>query len=635
MLEIIKVRKRSDILQQFSQFDAEKQSWLVSDLRTKLEIQNRLIEKDKFFVETSILRATDLWRLLFQRQFPKKKIIDRSWARVLLSNFLKKNIQDLNLNQASSSTILEMIEFFLPLLSHREGHEKFKEWLELHSEIKDRWAEWYVLVRLCFQYLYNEKNLVLPQWFSPLLIEQGILSEAVGLQWQRPLWVDLGGQILWAEAELLRLLSASVEIKVFMVENEWQKDFSYKMRPYRHLEDHALKNSTLNSNSAPEHKIIRVQKFSGELAEIKQTVGQIRAWLEQGVLPSEIGVFAPDIEKYWPVMKCFFDQEGLLANKETNVKVASFPSVQEWLAGLRLKFKEIRTSDLELHFFQQTEKSLNYEEFKSLFSNILSSEDLKKKSQMEELYLKPLKLAKNPDRDEWIIFITRLWSSAHDTKALAIILNELYSKGDFETSLPALDWLDLLESLVARVEVSVENAQLEGVHLVSLMAAPSFSLRKRIFLGLSEDSLKPSSSQFLSRFEVEKLFSDLGFFLENHDLSSKEFELRLLADTDSEEDIFSFGIVTLSGQLQAPSGFWLTQDKEKAEVSAPLNTRWDEIQKSKPEAVLSQLRQLNSIDAEQLVQRIHGDQNLQNFKKFIAIEKPSLSASRVELSWRS
>lgn len=631
MLEIIKVQKRSDILQQFSQFDAKIQSWLVSDLRTKLEIQNRLLEKDKFFVESSILRATDLWRILFRRQFPKKKIIERSWARVLLSSFLKKNIGDLNLNQASSSTILEMIEFFLPLLCHPEGHEKFKEWLELHPEIKDRWAEWYVLTRLCFQYLYNDKDLVLSSWFSALLIRQGDLPDLQVEQWKRPLWVDLGGQILWSEAELLRLLSKQIDIKIFLVEGEWQKDFSYKMRPYQHLQSHATRTSDLSSIQRPQAKITRVQKFSGELAEIRQTVGQIRLWLEEGIQPSEIGIFAPDIEKYWPVLKSFFEQEGISANKETTAKLASLPSIQEWLAGIRLKFKEIRSADLELHFFQHEEKSLNHEEFKSLFANIMSSEDLRKHFQIESLYLAPLKISKNPSRDEWVVFIARLWSQDRATEPLALILSELYASGASGTELPVFDWLDHLESLVAKLEISVDAADTDGVHLASLMAAPSFWLRKRIFLGLSEDSLKQSSSQFLSRFEVEKLFSDLGFFLENHDLSSKEFELRMLADTDSEEDIFSFGIVTLSGQMQAPSGAWLKWDTEKAAVSAPLRTRWDDLQNAKSEDILQKLRALNPDEAKQVVDRIKMDEGVESFKNFISPEAPSLSASRVEV----
>ncbi len=628
MLEIIKVQKRSDILQQFSQFNAKTQSWLVSDLRTKLEIQNRLIERDQFFVDTSILRATDLWRLLYRRQYPKKKIIERGWARIILSNFLRQNISDLKLNQASASTILEMIEFFLPLLSHPEGEERFRDWLENHLNIKDRWAEWYILTKLCFQYLYEEKDFVLPSWFSSLLIQQSSPQAIVTDHWQRTLWVDLGGQILWSEAELLKILSRQIEIKVFVVESEWQNDFKYKMRPYAHLESHATKKSKLPSSDLFHNKIIQVKKFSGELAEIRHCVSVVRDWVNQGILPSTIGIISPDIENYWPVLQCFLDQEGIPTNKEVTTKLSSLPSVQQWMAGNRLLLKEVRSVDLEMHFYKS--QNLNYEEFKSLFANILGSEDLKKHSQMKELYLKPLSLSTAPNRDEWIVFISRLWSAEDDTKPLALILDEIYHHGYSDTRLPRHDWLEHLESLVVRLEISLKSANPNGVHLASLMAAPSFKMRKRIFIGLSEDSLKQSSSQFLSHFEVEKLFSDLGFFLENHDLSSKEFELRMLAETDSEEDVFTFGIVTLSGKMQAPSSFWLKLNIDEAQVMAPLSTRWDDIQHANSDFYLNSLRGFSDEEVKRLKARIEMDQNPEQFEKFISAEKPSLSPSRVE-----
>ena len=174
---------------------------------------------------------------------------------IILSNFLRQNISDLKLNQASASTILEMIEFFLPLLSHPEGDERFRDWLENHLNIKDRWAEWYILTKLCFKYLYEEKDFVLPSWFSSLLIQQASPQTIVTDHWKRTLWVDLGGQILWSEAELLKILSRQIDIKVFVVESEWQNDFKYKMRPYEHLESHATKKSKLPSYDLFHNKI--------------------------------------------------------------------------------------------------------------------------------------------------------------------------------------------------------------------------------------------------------------------------------------------------------------------------------------------------------------------------------------------
>ncbi len=572
MLEIIKLKKRSDIGSFFSDFNAKEETWLVSDLRTKLELQNRLIDRDSYYVDTTVLRATDLWQILFQREFPEKKVMSREWARILLGHFLKQHASRLNLNEASAGTLLEMVDFFLPIFSHPEGHDRFTEWLEKHSDIKERWADWYLLSKLSYQYLFNDRDIVIPSWYSSLLIQK----EAALNTWQRPLWIDLGGQILWSEAELLRALSRFVDVRVFCVENEWQKDFAYKLRPYAHLESQTSKTLKIESKASTSKKV-KTYKFSGELAEIREAVAQVRIWLDEGIPAREIGILAPDIEKYWPALKLFLEKEGVPVNKNSICRLSSWPSVQEWMGGLRLRLKEVRKSHLEIHYFQQSRQGLNYEEFQSLFNRLLTVEDLKRDERLAELYSQALQVSENPTRDEWIVFLSRQWPAQKDAQPLAAVLEELSFQCPSSMRLPLAEWFEQLEALVVRKEMVIQPADPEGLHLASLLAAPSLWLKKRIFLGLSEDGLKHSSSQFLTRFEVEKLFLDLGFYLENHELSAKDYELRLLADCDSEEDVFCFGAMTLSGEVQAPSGFWLKHALEE-KLSAPKKTRWDEIQ---------------------------------------------------------
>lgn len=613
MLEIIKVKKRTDIGAYFSSFDAQNDTWLVSDLRTKIELQNRLVERDSFFVEDTVLRATDMWEILFFREFFGKKSISREWARILLSNFLKKHEGSLNLNKATSGTLLEMIDFFIPILAHPEGHEQFGHWLENNLEFKERWADWYLLSRLCYQFLFVENNLVLPSWYSALLLHKGAALSS----WKKPLWVDLGGQILWAEAEVLRNLSRYSDVRVFCVEAEWQKDYSYKMRPYTHLQAQAQRTQVAPITERPS-KTVHVQKFSGELAEIRQAVWQVRTWLESGVAASEIGILAPDIEKYWPVLKEFLSQEGLPANKDSVARLSSWPSVQESMAYLRIHLKEVRTSNIEAHYFQQVRPKISYEDFKSLYTHLLTRDDLERHPEIFKIYSAPLKISATPLRDEWIAFLSKTWPIDKNTKPLALILEELFFKCPSTLRLPLSDWLEQLESLVSRKEVVLSPADKEGIHLASLLAAPSLWLKKRIFLGLSEDALKQGGSQFISRFEVEKLYADLGFYLENHELSAKEFELRLLADCDSSEDVFSFGAVTLSGQLQAPAGFFL-QIGQAESLKAPKATRWDEIQTLGPQRYDGPLMRRLSLD--------RGEELLDNFS---ALDFGSLSASRIE-----
>jgi RecB family exonuclease len=624
MLEIIKVPKRSDISPFFSQFDAKKETWLVSDLRTKLELQNRLIERDSYFVDTTILRATDLWEIFFRREYPNKKVISRDWGKILVSHFLKKHETTLNLNQASSGTLLEMADFFLPIFSHSLGHDKFSEWLEGQAEFKERWADWYLLSRLCFNFLFNENDMALPSWYATLMNQKDLTLSS----WKKSLWVDLGGQILWSEAELLRSLSRHVDVKVFCVESDWQKDYQYKMRPYSHLEAQAKTVSKPKVKESTEKKI-KVHKFSGELAEIREAVAQVRTWLESGVPAREIGILAPDIEKYWPVLKNFLEQEGIPANKDTVSRLSAWPSVQEWLAGMRLKLKEIRYAHLEASYFQQDNPGISYEEFHALYSRLLTEEDLARNPKIYEIYHKELEVSGFISRDDWIVFLSRQWPQGKDTQPLMSVIEELYFRCPKSLSLQVADWFEQLESLVSRKEIKIKFADREGIHLASLLAAPSLWLQKRIFLGLSEDNLKQGGSQFLNRFEVEKLFADLGFYLENHELSAKEFELRLLANCEAQEDIYCFGAVTLSGQLQAPSGFWLKLAQQE-KLETPQRTRWDDLQSAEPSLVLKSLRRFEEAEINNILERIAVDQGQKQIKNFKPLKPPALSASRVE-----
>lgn len=627
MLEIIKVQKRADIESFFSQFRPTEQSWLVSDLKTKIELKKKLSVTETRMEgqgDIAIQRMSELWEYLFRQEFPEKKTISREWARTVLAHFLKNEAKSLNLSQSSAGTLLEMIEFFIPLLAHQEGDDKFKDWMKTHPEVQDRWGDWYLMSQLCFKFLYHDKDWVLPSWYSPLLLQK----DAALKSWGRPLWVDLGGQLLWSEAELLRGLSRHVDVRVFFVEGDWQKEFLHKLRPYQYLQTQTKNILSVpgTHHPQPRHQTI---KLSGELAEIRHVVGQVRAWLEEGVKPQDIGVLAPDIEKYWPVLRSFFQQEGVPVNKAAVYRLSSLPPIQAWLAGLRVRLKDVRSADLEMHYFHQSEAQLSYEEFISLYANILTMEDLAHHSGVQGLYQRTLQVSTQPHRDEWISFILRQWNPKWDLGPLSKILEE-YQTVSSQVSLPLMDWLSHLESIVARKEVLLEEADPEGIHLSSLLAAPAITLKKRFFLGLSEEGLKGSASQFLSRFEAERLFSDLGFYLENQEMSAKEYELRLLAQDPCEEDIFSFGAVSLTGQLQIPSGFWLQQPQHEEELKEPRKTRWDEMQQNSPASVLTKERGFRQVDGGNTVTCLQRDQDLVGFENFIPLQLPSLSASRVE-----
>ncbi len=91
MLRVLKYKNRHQITDLFSKFDSRKQSWLVSDLRTKLELQSYLLEKQDYYVDESVLRASDLWKLLLKRLDPEIRLVSDAFARASLRAILEQN----------------------------------------------------------------------------------------------------------------------------------------------------------------------------------------------------------------------------------------------------------------------------------------------------------------------------------------------------------------------------------------------------------------------------------------------------------------------------------------------------------------------------------------------------------------
>jgi hypothetical protein len=62
MLHLHPVRSFSEKEELLRSFDPERQTWVVSDLRSKLDIQKYLLASRPILEEEAILRASELWR---------------------------------------------------------------------------------------------------------------------------------------------------------------------------------------------------------------------------------------------------------------------------------------------------------------------------------------------------------------------------------------------------------------------------------------------------------------------------------------------------------------------------------------------------------------------------------------------
>lgn len=621
MLQIIPIESRSQIAEIFATYNPRKQTWLVSDLRTKFELQQKILAREGQYVDESVLRASDLWKILLKRLDPGLRLVSDPFARSLLRTILDEHAEVLGVNSSAEDTVFSYIDQMAAILFHPEGTLRLEEWFETHHEAMNRWRDWYLRARFCALKLLQEHRVITADWITSYLQNFNALERV----WDLPLIVDLSGEISRVEAEILRSLSRVVDITILEPSPSWKNDFHFLLKPYEDLRAQSQNVGAL-APVLKKEKRVEVLRFSGMLAEIKNTVGQVRLWLEEEKNIDSIAVIAPDIEQYWPVLQAYLSEEGIPVQKDITHKVQSLPSIIRWLASLRSKSGRLSTSDLEISFFEREEaQQLRYEEFCSLFKSLYVNEDLARSELVYKIFHDQLDLSGILKRDEFVAKALLFWNSS-ETEVIQSVLRELLQNATSATQLIWKEWLSYLETIVAAKEFTIEKGNSQGILVTKLMSAHSEKAQHRIFLGLTDEFLRGRNKTQLSGQDYFELAKDIGFYLDNPDQSDLEFELRLLAEANSQHDIFSFGATDLSGSLCSPCKFWMSLSQDHADLTVPKETRWDELQHSDQCGVRSWI----APHKEQLERRINQDMGKIEFDSIQTSELPRISASAIE-----
>lgn len=621
MLKVISIESRSQISEIFLNYNPREQSWLVSDLRTKFELQQKILARDGQYIDESVLRASDLWKMLLKRLEPGLRLVSDPFARSLLRTLMDEHAETLGVNSSAEDTVFSYIDQMAAIIFNPEGTQRLNEWFEAHPEAKNRWQEWYLRSRFCALKLLQDHRVITADWITAYLQNFNDLERV----WSIPLIVDLSGEVSRVEAELLQTLARSVDVIVLEPTPTWREDFHFLLKPYEDLRAASARREKLPVLARTE-KRTEVLRFSGMLAEIKNSAGKVRQWLDKGVPPEKIAIIAPDIEAYWPVLQSYLAEEGIPVQKDITHKVQSLPSVTRWLALLRSRSGRLSSTDLEISFFQKEEaQQLRYEEFRALFKSLYVNEDLARNEIVHRIFHEQIDLAGYLKRDEFVARALLSWSSSED-EIVQMILRELLQNAVRSTQLTWKEWLSYLESIVALKEYTLEKGNPKGIMVTKLMSAHSEKARYRIFIGLTDEAMKGRNKTQLSGQDYFELAKDIGFYLDNPDQSDVDFELRLLAEADSDEDLYCFGATDLSGSLCSPSTFWMSLKGDHDHLTIPLETRWDELQHSS----LRGRRSLMEGRQDRIEGRIDQDLGKRPSDLIQLTELPRISASAIE-----
>ncbi|MES2965692.1 MAG: PD-(D/E)XK nuclease family protein [Bdellovibrionota bacterium] len=632
MITLRPIRGPRDSRDQLLQFDPDQTTWLVSDLKSKLDLNRSLLHDRKFLRGEAVLRANELWRLLLGRVRPDLQTVSREFALTLIAERAGR----LDLEWAKAPGVAQAafgyISQLMPILAHPNGEEIMTTWFEKHTGSRDRWGRWWDLSLLVWN-AFLEEGYIAPAWASGVLVNETGLHDV----WKRPLIVDLGAELNQVEADLLLMLGDHVDVTILRPEPTWTSEYSRCLVAYELLEKKlgAKKAGGSVVREPMQASKVTHHKYTTMFAEAKDAVAQTRIWVDEGVKPRDIAIAAPDIELYWPTLEAFLEQEGIPVQKDRVRRLHTFADIASWLAHLRLRTGAYDEADIELALFAPGSggaKLVTYDRFKTLYAMVYGREDLARAeaiSKRFEVQLEPNDRAK---RDDFIAWSLKQLPNECSFERVEQIFKKVFAECPPGLEWPVKRWLAYLEQIASKTECRVADGDPDGVACIKLTSAENSPSQKMIMMGLSEPALRHKVETALLASDLWSLAQEYGFHLASEDQAKLEFEARWVIEGGEREMLLTVPETDFNGSALAPSWLWLKGArvaKEAAHVSVPRATRWDEIQRSSLSTIAKE-RGWSDASLERLEQAFKQDFNEVALESYAAGLVKSLSPSGIE-----
>lgn len=554
--------------QYLEKMDPHSEIWVVSDLRSKLEVQSLLLEKFDGIPSDAVLRARELWQQIFRRRHPLAKIVSLDWIHLQAGHWLLKSHGEIfSANPNLIKTVVDLVDSLAPVFLHPGRDEILEDYFENFPETRDRFQQvWPVCLELADR--LDQQGIVADAWI-PLVLENGDWDGHVpGFKGEWNFTFDLGGSMSAAEMQLIQKLSRRHSVRVLSPSKKWLDEFPFLLQPYR---------SIPVTSGAPEvgRKCEQdARKFSGRLAEIKDCVSQVRSWLNAGVALEKIAVISCTLETDFPILKSYFLKEGIPVAGHAVGKLHSLPVVQEGFARLRLWGQETRYADLAMAFREGL--PVRFEKFKGLYKNLLSTQDFEREAETQNA----------ASSWKWIDTELSLEGFYHQAverwpKSGLPVLHRVFEK-IFEATpkasvLPLSKWFQWIEQVAAKLEIpNLEAIPLNALVINSHRSAESPNWTHRYFLNLVEGEFTQKRNLLNSK-EIQFLGNTYGFFLPHPEQTIERFEISWLLQQPEVKDIIGYPLTDWSGGPTTPNPEWMLRSLTH-EVHAPGPTRWDSIQ---------------------------------------------------------
>ena len=610
MLTLISIKDLQDQRTIFSKFDSRTSTWLVSDLKSKLDLNRKLLETRDFIPGESVLRASELWRMLLVRLRPDLQLVSREFAITLIAQKLPSTELAWAQAPGAAQAAFNYLSQLMPILSHPNGEEMMQEWLKAHPESEARWGRWFSLSLKLWHELLDD-GFIAPAWAAGVLVNEQSLQDV----WSRGLFVDLGAELDQVEADLVVQLSEFIDVQVLRPQPSWADEYKKTLIAYD-IFDRKLKTETRSVERPPVGREVAqatYRKYTTMIAEVKDAVSQVRAWLDTGgVKPPEIAIVAPDIEVYWPALADYLEQEGIPCQKDQVRKLHVYPDVAKWLGTLRLRTGSFAEADIEIGLFNpvgNSEQLITYDRFKILYSSLYDRFDLAREESVARRFAIELSGDDVATRDEFVAWGLKQLPVESNLERIEALYKKLFAECPQSMNLSVKRWTAYLEQLAAKTECKVKRGERDGITCIGLSSAENSPSTKMIVLGLTESGLRTSRGTALLFSDVENLAREFGFYLASDDQLRLEFEARWVTEQTDRELVLSVPETDFAGSPQAASWLWVRGARAAGvhgELTIPSANRWDELQRSDIQTIAKE-RGWSSAKAKRIEESLHED----------------------------
>ena len=547
MIKLVKIQDPSQKWALLSQFQPEKDCWIVSDLKSKQAIQTELLHKKGHLPGFCVLRANEFYKELFLHLNKGWNLVQDAIIRELFLEFASQHPLTWVKNFKNTKSFFEFFHTFLPVLLHPKGLEL---WNEKHK--KNNYLEEFFLLSQQFFVFLSQKNCWPESGIKSFLLNH--LPEVTTLPFaKKRLFVDLSFSFDLCEKEIFKEIARSKELLILAPKGQWLEDwlnvldFKGAIKTYQLLEEELTPKqvTTLKLKNKNPLNITQVESES-QTQEIEKAILKIKDWISKGVPLKEITLLAPYIEDYWFAIKMYLEKEGLLFKKSIVAKARDFPDMLYFLSALRVHIGVFGFEDLETFIFYKKPKR----EFKSFYVDYFCfpKRELSQKLLFKNKILKKDQLLKGFEFINWAL---SLWPKTGDEFLQQKLIKVLQDFPVF-IEFKALSWFKILESCLLNLEIELKSEAKTGISCLSFNALPAVKSPYVFIMGLNEERLKYIN--ILNEREKQEILQDLGFPLAlPHPHEAENHLLWFLQSSHLKEVYMSRSCYNFKGAVQSKS----------------------------------------------------------------------------------